>query len=99
MSHVRKTTIVDAEGKTQVEEVAVIGIPHEEWGECPIALVVKKDPDSSLKESQLREWANWRLVKYQKLTAVEFRHSLPKNDLGKVLKNELRKPFWKESEA
>ena len=75
----------------EIAEAAVIGVPHREWGESPIALVVKKNPDSPLSGSDLRDWANSRLAGYQKLMAVEFRNSLPKNDLGKVLKSELRK--------
>jgi acyl-CoA synthetase (AMP-forming)/AMP-acid ligase II len=79
----------------EVAESAVIGVPHREWGETPLALVVKRDPDSRLEAIELRDWANERLAGYQKLSAVEFRHSLPRNDLEKVLKSELRKPYWK----
>ncbi|MBN1570912.1 MAG: acyl--CoA ligase [Acidobacteria bacterium] len=80
----------------EIEEVAVIGIPHPEWGECPLALVVKKDARSPLSAESLREWANDRLAAYQRLAVVEFRLSLPKNDLGKILKNELRTHLpWK----
>jgi long-chain acyl-CoA synthetase len=77
----------------EIAEAAVIGIPHREWGECPIALAVKKDPTSPLSCNDLKDWANGRLAGYQKLAAVEFRDSLPKNDLGKILKSELRKPY------
>jgi long-chain acyl-CoA synthetase len=76
-----------------VAEAAVIGMPHREWGERPLALVVKKHPNSPLSESELMDWANSRLAQYQRLAALEFRASLPKNDLGKVLKNKLRKPY------
>lgn len=79
----------------EVREAAVIGIPHREWGESPLALVVKNQPDSTLSETDLRDWANRQLAAYQRLAAVEFRSSLPRNDLGKVLKNELRKSFIK----
>jgi len=72
----------------------VIGVPHREWGESPIALVVKKDPDSPLSEGDLMNWANSRLAGYQKLMAVEFRGEFPKNELEKILKSELRKPYW-----
>jgi acyl-CoA synthetase (AMP-forming)/AMP-acid ligase II len=78
----------------EVAEAAVIGVPHEEWGESPLALVVKKIPHSPAKEDELRDWVNDKLAKYQKLIAVEFRRSLPKNDLEKILKSELRKPYW-----
>jgi long-chain acyl-CoA synthetase len=78
----------------EVQETAVIGIPHREWGECPLALVVKKNPDTPLTEADLAIWANARLAAYQRLKAVEFRLALPKNDFGKILKNELRKPYY-----
>jgi long-chain acyl-CoA synthetase len=78
----------------EIAEAAVIGVPHREWGESPIAVVVKKNPDSPLSEGDLKDWANSRLAGYQKLSAVEFRRSLPKNDLEKILKNELRKSFY-----
>jgi long-chain acyl-CoA synthetase len=78
----------------EIAEAAVIGVPHTEWGESPLALIVKKKPDSTLSEEALRNWANNRLAQYQQLVGVEFRSSLPKNDLGKVLKSELRKPYW-----
>jgi acyl-CoA synthetase (AMP-forming)/AMP-acid ligase II len=77
----------------EVGEAAVIGIPHREWGESPLALVVKKNPGYQLGETDLRDWVNSHLADYQKLIAVEFRCSLPRNDLGKVLKSELRKPY------
>ncbi len=80
---------------SEIADVAVIGVPHREWGESPLALVVKRDPDSTLSENELRDWANSRLAAYQKLSAVEFRRSLPKNDLGKTIKIELRAPYWK----
>jgi long-chain acyl-CoA synthetase len=81
-----------------IAEAAVIGVPHEKWGESPLALVVKKNPESPITESELKEWANSRLAGYQKLAGVEFRPSLPKNDLGKILKSELRKPYWTASD-
>jgi long-chain acyl-CoA synthetase len=83
----------------EVAEAAVIGVPHREWGESPLALVVKRDPVSPLSENDLKDWANARLAGYQKLIAVEFRRSLSKNDLQKVLKNELRKPYWESFKA
>jgi long-chain acyl-CoA synthetase len=79
----------------EAAEAAVIGVPHWEWGESPIALVVMRNPQSSTSEEVLREWINSRLAPYQKIFAVEFRQFLPKNDLGKILKNELRALYWK----
>ncbi len=77
-----------------VSEVAVIGVPHEKWGETPVALVVP-GRDASIQADELREWANAQLAGYQRVAAVEFRQSLPRNQLGKLLKRELRAPYWK----
>ncbi len=77
----------------KVAEAAVIGVPHKDWGESPLALVVKKDPDSALGEDELRNWVNSRLAKYQCVKAVEFRSSLPRNDMDKILKTELRRSY------
>jgi long-chain acyl-CoA synthetase len=74
----------------EVAEAAVLGVPHREWGETPVAFIVKKDLESGLSENKLKKWANDRLASYQKLSAVKFRNFLPRNELGKILKNKLR---------
>lgn len=75
-----------------VRDVAVIGIPSREWGETPLALVVMRDGATETPED-LRGWANERLGKAQRISAVEFRDALPRNALGKILKRELREPY------
>jgi long-chain acyl-CoA synthetase len=45
---------------------------------------------------KLKEWTNERLASYQRLAAVEFRVFLPRNDLGKILKAELKKEYFPE---
>lgn len=81
-----------------VSEVAVIGIPSERWGETPLALVVPKVSISSAsrneKELEIKKWANEQLGKFQRLGTVTLISSLPRNALGKVLKRELRQPYW-----
>ena len=81
-----------------VADVAVIGIPSDRWGETPLGLVVKT-PGSSLSEDELLAWANDRLGKAQRLAAIEFRDSLPRSTIGKVLKRELREPYWKDAQS
>jgi len=73
-----------------VQDVTVIGIPHEKWGESPIALVIPRDGADA---DGIRAWANERLAKHQRLAAVEFREDFPRNALGKVLKRLLREDF------
>ena len=77
-----------------VDDVAVIGIPSEEWGESPLGLVVRKAEHDDTPETILA-WANERLGKSQRLAAIEFRDTLPRSSIGKILKRELREPYWK----
>ncbi len=76
-----------------VLDVAVISIPHDKWGEVPLALVVPR-AEHSCAPSDIAQWCNQRLAKHQRLARVEFRSEFPRNALGKVLKRELRAPFW-----
>ncbi|MAM00595.1 MAG: 4-coumarate--CoA ligase [Alteromonadaceae bacterium] len=76
-----------------VSDVAVIGIPSDHWGETPLALVVPKQ-GAEINPETLRAWANERLDKAQRLAAVEFRNELPRSTIGKILKRELRQPYW-----
>lgn len=76
-----------------VADVAVIGIPSEHWGETPLGLVVRK-PGSSDSEADILAFANEKLGKTQRLAGVEFRDELPRSTIGKVLKRELREPYW-----
>jgi long-chain acyl-CoA synthetase len=76
-----------------VTDVAVIGIPSEDWGETPLALVVRR-AGSQTTAAEIRDWANERLGKTQRVSDVEFRDELPRSAIGKILKRELRAPYW-----
>ena len=81
-----------------VAEVAVVGAPSKRWGETPVAIVVPRAraagdaavTDSSEAEG-LRQWANSRLGKQQRIHRIFYRESLPRNPNGKILKRELRR--------
>jgi acyl-CoA synthetase (AMP-forming)/AMP-acid ligase II len=75
-----------------VADVAVIGVPHPEWGETPLAIIVPADghpPDAAA----IIGWTNDRLGKQQRLRGVRFIDELPRNANGKVLKRELRQRY------
>jgi acyl-CoA synthetase (AMP-forming)/AMP-acid ligase II len=72
-----------------VLDVTVIGVPHDKWGETPLALVIRRPGDATEAEA-IRAWANERLARHQRLAAVAFRDDFPRNALGKVIKRVLR---------
>ncbi|WP_078428365.1 class I adenylate-forming enzyme family protein [Alkalihalobacterium alkalinitrilicum] len=73
-----------------VLEAAVIGVPHEKWGEQVKAYVVLKEGENIEVESLL-SFCNEKLAKFQRIKDVEFVSALPRNPSGKILKRELRK--------
>jgi acyl-CoA synthetase (AMP-forming)/AMP-acid ligase II len=76
-----------------VADVAVIGIPSDQWGEQPLALCVRRAGATSSAE-EIAAWANQRLGKTQRLAGVELRDALPRSTIGKIMKRELREPYW-----
>lgn len=76
----------------KIEEAAVIGIPDSEWGQQPRALVVLKKGESAA-EAEIIAYCHARLASFKQPRSVVFVDALPRNQLGKVLKNQLRKEF------
>ena len=76
-----------------VQEVAVFGIPSEEWGEAVHAVVVVR-PGAALTPDALRAFGRDHLASYKVPRSISFAAELPKTGSGKVLKRELREPFW-----
>ncbi|MDP3968290.1 MAG: AMP-binding protein [Nocardioides sp.] len=80
-----------------VLECAVIGVPDDEWGETVKGFVVLK-PGQEATEAAIIEQAKQHLASYQKPRSVEFVQELPKAATGKILKRELRRPYWEEQD-
>lgn len=77
-----------------VLEVAVFGVPHDRWGETPVAAVILRDADAITADA-LRDWINARVeARYQRLDCVVLMDAFPRSAAGKTLKRELREPFW-----
>ena len=80
-----------------VLESAVFGVPDDQWGEAVKAVVVLK-PGESATEEDIINAASQHLASYQKPKSVDFVESLPKAPTGKILKRELREPYWKDKD-
>ena len=72
-----------------VADVAVVGVPSEQWGETPVGFVVRREGQGE-SEAELLQWFNQRIGKTQRLAALHFIDELPRSAIGKVLKRELR---------
>lgn len=75
-------------GHEAVTEVGVVGVSDDESGELVKAVVVKKDP--ALTEDALRDYCRENLTAYKVPKIIEFRDELPKTNVGKILRRELR---------
>jgi acyl-CoA synthetase (AMP-forming)/AMP-acid ligase II len=74
-------------------EVAVIGVPHDKWGECVKAVVVAK-PGATVDPDGVIAYARERLAHFKAPSSVDVVDELPRNGAGKILKTALRKPYW-----
>ena len=74
---------------------AVIGIPHERWGEQVHAVVVLK-PGATASAEELQAHCKGLIAGYKCPRSVEFRDAMPLSGAGKILKTELRAPYWKD---
>ncbi len=81
-------------GHPGVAAAAVIGVPHEKWGETVKALVVRTAEHPDLSEEALISHCRDRIAHYKCPTSVEFRDDLPRTATGKLQKFKLREPYW-----
>lgn len=80
-----------------VFECAVVSAPDETWGEIPVAIVTLK-PGATASAEELMASARERLSGFMVPKRIEFREQLPKGGTGKILKGELREPYWRGME-
>ncbi len=80
-------------GHPAVQEVAVIGIPDAKWGETVKAVVVAK-PGMTVDAEDIIAWARERIAAFKAPRSVDVIEALPRNASGKILRKDLRAPYW-----
>ena len=80
-------------GHPAVQEVAVIGIPDAKWGETVKAVVVAK-PGTNVEEADIIAWARERIAAFKCPRSIDVIEALPRNASGKILRKDLRAPYW-----
>lgn len=80
-------------GHPDVLEVAVIGVPDEKWGEAVKAVCVPK-PGCEVKPESVIAWARERIAGFKVPRSVDVIPALPRNASGKILRKDLRAPYW-----
>lgn len=78
-----------------VDEAAVIGVPHDKWGETPIAFIVLKE-ETNFTEEKLKEYCTTKLARYKVPSLFKIVSALPKNATGKIDKATLKKYYIEE---
>ena len=81
-----------------IAECGVIGVPHDKWGETPLAVIVPKS-GAALTEAEIIDFCRSRIARYKCPTRVAFVDSLPRNASGKLQKHKLRDQFRETADA
>jgi acyl-CoA synthetase (AMP-forming)/AMP-acid ligase II len=73
-----------------VKECAVVGASSRQWGETPVAYVVPNPQHPTVAPEDIKRWVNERVGKIQRLSALVLIDAMPRSEIGKILKRELR---------